>query len=242
MARPAPTPTTVQLQLGKAQVSAQVRKGRAGRVRLSIANGVLQIETPSGGLNEAEGLLQQKARWIARHLTQQGQAQGQAAAYKASLATEVHILGKVRRVVLEAGPATRYRLLPDAFVITAPQRYLSHPVALVRLALRRLAEQYLVRRTRELAAITGDAVQAVRVKPHRSKWGSCSTLRNINLNWHLLLLDKAVVDYVIIHELMHLREMNHGPRFWAHVAHYYPNYKQAVQQLKLEQWKIGIYD
>ncbi|MBX3102987.1 MAG: M48 family metallopeptidase, partial [Bacteroidetes bacterium] len=73
-------------------------------------------------------------------------------------------------------------------------------------------------------------------------WGSCSSKRNINLNWHLILMDKAVIDYVIIHELMHLREMNHSARFWAHVSTYFPDYRKAIAILKQEQWKIGLYE
>nr|MBP6639188.1 M48 family metallopeptidase [Bacteroidia bacterium] len=78
------------------------------------------------------------------------------------------------------------------------------------------------------------------VKELKSKWGSCSTLRNINLNWQLVLLSEGLIDYVIVHELMHLHEMNHSPRFWNWVGKYFPDYKRAKAQLKEEQWMVGI--
>ena len=78
------------------------------------------------------------------------------------------------------------------------------------------------------------------MKDLSSKWGSCSSLQNINLNWQLIFLEESLIDYVIIHELMHLREMNHSPRFWNWVGKYYPDYKKARKLLKDRQWLIGI--
>ena len=76
------------------------------------------------------------------------------------------------------------------------------------------AKDYLPRRVRELAQQHGFLYQKVFVKNLKSKWGSCSSQKNINLNVHLMRLPDHLIDYIILHELTHTREMNHGPEFW----------------------------
>ena len=66
----------------------------------------------------------------------------------------------------------------------------------------------------------------------RTRWGSCSSKTGIRLNWRLLHFSPHVVDYVVAHELAHLREMNHSPRFWAVVAQLCPNFKTTRDELK----------
>jgi predicted metal-dependent hydrolase len=79
---------------------------------------------------------------------------------------------------------------------------------------RREAKIYLPSRTRELALQHGFSYQKIFVKNLKSKWGSCSSQGNINLNLSLMLLPNHLIDYIILHELSHTREHNHGPGFW----------------------------
>ena len=65
-----------------------------------------------------------------------------------------------------------------------------------------------------------------RVKEQKTKWGSCSGKGNINLNWRLMMAPEQVINYVVIHELAHLRHPNHGPRFWQFVAMVMPDYME----------------
>jgi len=66
----------------------------------------------------------------------------------------------------------------------------------------------------------------------RTRWGSCSADGSIRLNWRLVQFPPHIADYVICHELAHLREMNHGPRFWSAVAEMYPDYDSARRWLR----------
>ncbi|EEO28072.1 M48 family metallopeptidase [Oxalobacter paraformigenes] len=66
----------------------------------------------------------------------------------------------------------------------------------------------------------------------RTRWGSCSAKRHIRLNWRLIHCDLFLIDYVVIHELAHLLEMNHSPRFWAIVKTWCPDYGKARKQLQ----------
>jgi predicted metal-dependent hydrolase len=98
--------------------------------------------------------------------------------------------------------------------------------------LRRLAEREFVLRTRELAAQHGIDVKRITVRAQKSRWGSCSSRGTISLNWRLIQTPTFVVDYLIIHELMHRREMNHSARYWKHVARAFPGYERAESWLK----------
>ena len=98
--------------------------------------------------------------------------------------------------------------------------------------LRRLAERELPLRVMEFAARHQLTVRRVTVRNQRSRWGSCSRRATISLNWRLIQTPPFVCDYIILHELMHLREMNHSPRFWRQVETVCPDYRVAEQWLK----------
>ena len=83
--------------------------------------------------------------------------------------------------------------------------------------LRSLAKDWLPPRVHDLAEYAGEEAEKVRVGDQKSRWGSCSSKGTISLNWRLLLLRIDLQDYVIFHELAHLRHMNHSPAFWAHL-------------------------
>jgi predicted metal-dependent hydrolase len=72
----------------------------------------------------------------------------------------------------------------------------------------------------------------VAIKNHTSRWGSCSRKGNLNFSYQIALLPEALADYIIVHELCHLGEFNHSPRFWALVARACPNHKELRRALR----------
>ena len=73
----------------------------------------------------------------------------------------------------------------------------------------------------------------ITVRDQKTRWGSCSGKGNLNFNWRLILAPEEVLDYVVVHELAHRREMNHSPRFWAVVEAVLPDYRKQRQWLKV---------
>lgn len=98
--------------------------------------------------------------------------------------------------------------------------------------LHRLALRELPLRVRELAGRHDIVVTSVSVRNQRTRWGSCSRHGRISLNWRLIQLPGFVSDYIILHELMHRRQLNHSPKFWQEVSQVCPEYKKAEHWLK----------
>jgi len=101
--------------------------------------------------------------------------------------------------------------------------------------IRARARRELPARLLELAAHHCVTVTRVSVRNQRSRWGSCSRGGCICLNWRLAQMPAAIRDYVMIHELMHLKRMDHSPRFWKLVAQACPDYESARQWLRAHQ-------
>ena len=98
--------------------------------------------------------------------------------------------------------------------------------------LRTLAAKELTVRTLEFAALHQLSIHRVTIRAQGSRWGSCSFSGVISLNWRLIQTPPFVRDYIILHELMHLRQMNHSARFWKEVERVCPDYRSAKLWLK----------
>lgn len=114
--------------------------------------------------------------------------------------------------------------------------------------LRPFLEPHFLRRARielparawELAAETAVDIRHVSVRNQRSRWGSCSARGVVSLNWRLVQTPDFVRDYIIYHELMHVREMNHSARFWARVGEVCPGWRAAEAWIKRHGGYLGF--
>ncbi len=97
--------------------------------------------------------------------------------------------------------------------------------------LRRKARAFMIPAVGKLALKTGLRPKAIQIRAQRSRWGSCSTNKTLSLNLCLLFLEPELVRYLLIHELCHLRHMNHSPRFWALVEQFSPGGRMLDRKL-----------
>lgn len=105
---------------------------------------------------------------------------------------------------------------------------------------RLVAKKYLTERTEYFTELMNLKFRKVFIKNQKTKWGSCSSAKNLNYNWHLIFAPLEVIDYVVIHEISHLRHMNHSKNFWSTVEKYDPNYKSRMKWLKENEQLVRV--
>jgi len=204
-------PPTI-LALAEREVPLRVRESaRARRITVRIDAGADSVELVlPRRVSLAAGLrfLDARRDWVAAHLAEMPE---HVAFVDGAV---VPVLGTPHRIrhLGERVPGARIVTIADGeirVVGAAP-----HLARRVRDHLIALARQELGRRARALAARIDRRVTRITVRDTRSRWGSCSASGALAFSWRLILAPEAVLDYVVAHEVAHLAEMNHGPRFW----------------------------
>lgn len=97
------------------------------------------------------------------------------------------------------------------------------------------AEKYIPSRVNRLASLYDFNFEKVKVKRLKSRWGSCSSKKNLSFNYKLMQFNYKIIDYVIVHELCHLKEMNHSEKFWSLVEEIIPDYRKYKSKLNHNQ-------
>ena len=208
-----------------------VRERRARKYIIRIRpDGSLRVTIPRGGSRrEADAFVEQHRGW----------------AEKERLRVAVQhapVEWHAGHSILLGGKPTRLNLARDArgpFLVLGGQRVrVEEDVRNLRgaaeLALRQIAAQELVPRLHELAAAHGLTLRRATIRDQRSRWGSCSRSGAIALNFRLVQMPPAVSDYVLLHELMHLRQQNHSRRYWRLVEEVCPEFRAAERWLRME--------
>ena len=215
-----------------------VRSHRARSYRLTLRkDGAAVVTIPVRGSEaEARAFAAQHADWLRRARARHARRPRPAAVW--NLGTAVPWRGEMTEIRAAcAGGRPKVCLAADVFPVPALTGDLRAPLEA---QFARRARIELPARTWELAAEKGADVKQVTVRNQRSRWGSCSAGGTISLNWRLVQAPESVRDYIICHELAHLREMNHSDRFWAHVEALFPAWREAERWLKREGSLLGL--
>ncbi len=203
---------------------------RARRYVLRLRpDGEARVAIPRrGSAAQARRFAEQNIPWLERQLLRQAAQPAHPAAWHAGS----EILFRGQWVRLEPGlngESGLVRFGGQVLRVTDPEPNLRPAVER---HLWRLARRELPARVQELATLHQLPVRRVTVRNQRSRWGSCSRRGTISLNWRLVQTPEFVRDYIILHELAHLKEMNHSPRFWRQVALLCPEFAAAELWLK----------
>jgi len=223
-----PSLALLQMSSGTVPIT-YVRSGNARRYILRIqSDGSARVTLPRWGSKaQAYAFAQRESGWIEKQL-----AKRRAAAFEPQLWGEgTSFLFRGQPVLLQINREAGRVEFADQEIAHSPGVVVDMR-RIVEGHLRELANKELVPRTIELAKIHNLTVRRVVIRNQKSRWGSCSVRGTISLNWRLIQTPPLVVEYIIIHELMHLREMNHSARFWRLVAQAFPDYRLAERWLK----------
>ena len=231
--RPQPANLTAESALVAGSRSVRlwfVRHPRARRYILRLQrDGTARVTIPRGGtLGEAQRFAEQHASWLEQRLLKEATRPVQPSKWQ--IGTQILFRGEWVGVESNANGEAgivhfrghRVRVPdPNADLRPAIERYLVS-----------LAAAELPARTLELAALHGLKVRRITVRNQKSRWGSCSPRGTVSLNWRLVQTPEFVRDYIVVHELAHLKQMNHSRRFWEEVARLCPAYGEAEHWLK----------
>jgi predicted metal-dependent hydrolase len=222
------TDTFACLTIGSREVPLlMVRHRRARRYLLRVrSDGTARVTIPRNGT--ASGALQFAQRnrdWLERQLARAALLPSSSSAWR--VGGQIWFRGELLSLqAFKPGQVqfgTETVKVPDSQADLRPvlERYL-----------RRLATQELPAKVMHHAAVNGLKVARVTVRNQKSRWGSCSSTGTLSLNWRLIQTPQFVCDYIILHELAHLRHMNHSTKFWREVESLCPDYPRAKKWLR----------
>lgn len=211
------------------------RSPKARQIRIEVRRGgeVLVVIPRWAGRGEAHAFLRDRQDWVRRKIAEWRLRAPPAALPRPELRWDgidrFPLRGEdvpLRLVIADlAQPRVRF---DEGITVFAPAPLAADPARLKRCLKRALIEEArrsAVRVLNDEAARLGLAYTALRIGDPSSQWGSCGSNGRISLSWRLLLAPPAILRYVVIHELCHLRWRGHGPRFWSLVAQQMPDYE-----------------
>ncbi len=198
---------------------------RAKHVRIKIdSHDKIKIVVPKNTKNiDCEKIISEKKNWISKKINELKNYQYQYLYLgKQLLVEEQYTLFGNKGAVVNG----------NKFIISVSENCDCNKKEIYNKWLKQKAERYIPARVKYLANKVEVKPNKIKVKEQKTRWGSCSSNGNIALNYKLMRFSKKVIDYVIIHELCHIKEMNHSKKFWDLVFSIMPDYQIYKKQLK----------
>jgi hypothetical protein len=218
-----------------------IRQARASRLRISVkSTGAVSVSIPwLFSFSKGEAFLEEKREWVIRTrlrlekqgLTRKSMVPGPLFSTRNFKYHLSPVKAEAMKVQVRPEEQTVVIGYPEMLSLQNSEVHdkIRHAVEGV---LRYEAKRYLPTRTRELATQYGYTCKAITIKNNRTNWGSCSSLKNINLNLHLMRLPDRMIDYIIVHELVHTIIPNHGPFFKAKLKSHFPDSVELDQAIR----------
>jgi predicted metal-dependent hydrolase len=241
-----------RVRLGGHEVAYEFARGKRRTIGLSVGPDGLSVRAPRWTpVGEVEAYLHEKAGWVLDKLRDARERAGALELARTVWAdgAEFDFLGQRVRLVLDSAHAFAQggaALEPGeggAMVVLRLGLARSATEAQVRDAaqawLMRQAQQIFTESLQRFAPQLGVSYQKLRLSSAGTRWGSASADGTIRLNWRLVHLKPEMIDYVVVHELSHLRHMDHSPQFWDVVASVMPDHQQRRKALKRAAVPLG---
>ncbi len=206
------------------------KKARYLRIQINSSN-ELEVILPRGcKISDAEKFIVQKSKWVRNHLKEKKIEEEKFL----FLGKEIIVRQEFDLFLTAHKISFRKAIDPgknEVLSIVSPPENNVKLNSIYDFWLRKQAELYIIKRTGELAESLNFSINRVSIKGQKTRWGSCSNKKNLSFNFKLMKFRKEIIDYVIIHELCHLKEMNHSKKFWNLVEKYCPHYKALRKEL-----------
>ncbi len=230
MSSTTPAESERHIELAGQRIAYRLRRSRRRTIGLTIDQRGLRIGAPLRARHDdIEALIRRHGQWVLDKL-----AAWRERPVPAPLAiadgSVLNVLGRPLIVAVTPAPRARWQWRDERLHLWPSPA--TDARTLLEKALRDQARSVFAARLAHYAPFLGVAVPPLRLSSARTRWGSCSARGGIALNWRLLFLPLPLVDYVVCHELAHLKEMNHGPRFWSVVERLCPDWRARRRELR----------
>lgn len=240
----------LKLNIGTELIPYSIRRSyRAKYVSLSIGTDGVHIVAPFS-MNDSEiiSLVEKKRKWLFNKFNIYRQRLTQIPAEREFVSGEKFLFmgnNYPLKVLEHQGGCTSVNLTDGQFLVAINEDI---PIEKRREEIQGKLEQWYIIRAKELitkrielfSKKIGVKVNTVRFKNQKTRWGSCSLKGNLNFNWRLVMAPTFIVDYVVVHELCHLKQMNHSPEFWLLVGTQISDYKKMRKWLKENGGKLNL--
>ncbi len=222
------------------------RSPRRRSISIEIRKAQVVIRAPMGA---AQSLLleflRQKAAWVRTKIHEQQQAlETRVEPRSYAQGSQIPFMDETLMLVLGRGPrAAIARIDQQLHMILSPRSRLAEEAQIRQLLSRWYQQQalaILTRKTAQLTSAMGLVCSQISIKATRSKWGHCTSRGAIQYNWQILLAPEAIVDYLVAHEVSHLRHHNHSADFWSLVASVCPTFKADRAWLKAQGASLSL--
>lgn len=207
-----------------------IKRSSRNSLALTIDDcGDLIVKAPKNmPLDEIFNFINKKQKWIEEKQTKTKSILQKN--YEVVNYEKMFYLGKLFKIYQAKGIDEPY-LTENGLIIKASQSINSQKNALKSFLIKRCDDILFPRIIKQAKRINAE-FSAIKIVSSKTKWGMCDANKVIYFNYKILMLSPELIDYVIIHELCHLTQLNHSEKFWRLVAKYLPNYKECKNQLK----------
>ena len=212
-------------------------------ISIKIHKNCIKITTPFLLSNKKiDELLKKKSNWIKKQLLIQSNIQP-LIKKKYVDGEKFSYLGNTYKLKTIIGPKYSIKIKDNFLIVIVKDiQNILKIKRLVKKWLHDKSTSYLKEKTFYYAKKNNVSIQSVKVREYKARWGSCSTKGEISFNWRLIMAPTKVIEYVIIHELMHLKEHNHSPKYWEHVKSIYPNIRETKEWLNYIMAKLLLFN
>ena len=188
---------------------------------------------------QVQDILQKKASWILRHLPDLKPVQMPLFSKEVDHGEKISYMGKnVELVIVSNGSKSSSAELKDHRICIYLNGRQGSVARVLEHWYRSQAEMVFTQKADFHKENMGLGYHSIHIRGQKTRWGSCSPSGNLSLNWKLLLAPEPVIDYVIIHELAHLKHMNHSQKFWDFVSRYCPDWKKHRKWLIMHEQEL----
>lgn len=212
-------------------------RSRRKTAALYVREGVVEVRAPLQMPKcDIERFVASKERWITDNVSKQDKMAAQREKFRLGYGAFVGYRGK--QYPIEAKEGNHIGFDDKRFYVPkdlTPQQIMAACAQVYRM----LAKRDLTEKAHGFAKRMSVAPCSVKINGARTRWGSCSAKKSLNFSWRLIMADDAAIDYVVVHELAHLIEMNHSARFWAIVEDVLPDYKERKKLLDALQRQLA---